>query len=815
MTTKKNLVKSMLMSIATAGIFSFGLSSCNDDINEFDNHGFNAEINSYELQNLEQYSYTVPVKIDCQGAWKIDLKFSDDNNHFCYALPSEGVGPQTIKLCMLDNWTDSRNEAMMKIHDLSDSDNDKSFRLMQKCNLDNPAFARSCTRGGDVDSSNIQMMYHKGRRAMAVGYGYDATKVPGPDAVSLNPIIALDKLAGQGDDAGAKTMGCQSAFSIDTYKGNTYEELFQNVTMDANSKVTKGGLTAEVKASFTHEQKTSTQSMFVYTTVDANYTNAYLSGLTPNNIREFLTVNAKEAIDGVGKYATGDAGFKNLLNDFGSHLIMKSDLGGRLRYATTVSKSLTESKDSAYAYAKASYKNKVVEDAGVSVSATIAKNYKNNTERVKTSIKAQGGDITTISKSEDIDKWIESLKENLMCVGIGNDSKNLIPLYDLVDTSTEEGRQRREAMKQFFESGLAQVMAFDATENSQTTDVFHFTINDDLKSANGYAAKHNGSLVYEAWANGKVVAMICKEYMPQISNMGLVLTVYPVNNNKPDFMHGRFLGNDIRPASRITWTNDNNGKAILTADAEEFKMETEIYVRGGEIFTFKPICKRIVEAQVKGKYLKGQKAKSDCCVTFGETQSDKWHWNSDRLAFGRTYLNPWLEGLSYDDNYQYPLVKFGTRIWTRENFNGNVPHGKDKNERYGSKIEKGEAFFTYKSLKNASFPVKWHAGKAEDYKELRAVLTSDGVDTEFGERMQEGGASGFELKWTGWYTYDWLKQDFAYVNYSYFSYERKGNGTAAEYLLPGIGHVRIRANKFDVCPKETDDFAMQIRLVMD
>ena len=40
MTTKKNLVKSMLMSIATAGIFSFGFSSCSDDINEFDNHGF-------------------------------------------------------------------------------------------------------------------------------------------------------------------------------------------------------------------------------------------------------------------------------------------------------------------------------------------------------------------------------------------------------------------------------------------------------------------------------------------------------------------------------------------------------------------------------------------------------------------------------------------------------------------------------------------------------------------------------------------------------------------------------------------------------
>ena len=155
----------------------------------------------------------------------------------------------------------------------------------------------------------------------------------------------------------------------------------------------------------------------------------------------------------------------------------------------------------------------------------------------------------------------------------------------------------------------------------------------------------------------------------------------------------------------------------------------------------------------------------------------------------------------------------------RENYNGNVPHGKDQHNRYGSKIEKGEAFFTYTSLKNASFPAGWHTAKATDYQSLRSTLSSDGVENEFGERMQVNGASGFNLKWNGWYTYKMttVGVDALYQRKSYFyhNYELKGNGTAAEYMLPGTGHVRIRADKFDVCPKETDDFAMQIRLVMD
>ena len=152
---KKNsfMVKNMFMSMLTAGIFATAFTACHDD--DFDPKGFNngPKAESFELTNLEQYSYTVPVQVNVEGDWEIEFKFNNEYNHFCYALPNKGHGPQTIKLCMLDHWTESRNEGQMIIHDLSNNKNDQSFRLMQKCNLDNPKYMafRGCTRGeGDA-----------------------------------------------------------------------------------------------------------------------------------------------------------------------------------------------------------------------------------------------------------------------------------------------------------------------------------------------------------------------------------------------------------------------------------------------------------------------------------------------------------------------------------------------------------------------------------------------------------------------------------------------------------------------------------------
>ena len=61
------LVKQMLMSTLTAGVFAFSLTACSDD-NMLDNEGevMNSMMTqSMDLNNLESYSYSVLFEIKC------------------------------------------------------------------------------------------------------------------------------------------------------------------------------------------------------------------------------------------------------------------------------------------------------------------------------------------------------------------------------------------------------------------------------------------------------------------------------------------------------------------------------------------------------------------------------------------------------------------------------------------------------------------------------------------------------------------------------------------------------------------------------
>ena len=529
MTTKKNLVKQVLMSIATAGIFSFGFSSCSDDINEFDNHGFNAEINSYELQNLEQYSYTVPVQIDCEGAWKIDLKFSDENNHFCYALPSEGVGPQTIKLCMLDNWTDERNDGLLNIIDEENPTNSKSFCLSQKCNLDR----RALTRGDDDDSSDSDDEERVGDIAYAVGYGYNLISEPGVKSVSRCPIIALEKLKEAGNGFGRQLNGVSSSYS-ETYAENTIDEIITKMSIESKVSGSKCGFSAEVGGSFTSSQKKSKNHFFVMGTHDISVRNVVLVGPSTAQLKDFMTDNAKADIEGSnGLYPSTQEGFKKLIENYGTHLILQAELGGRLRYATTVDKTLASNTTEAKAYANASYKNAIV-SGEVKASAEQQKKYEKNESKVITNVTTLGGDFAIASQIDGqgndndtkINDWKKSLSEfkNLMMVGTNN---KLVPIYELI-----EDPDRAADLKEYIETGLVS----DAEEIYYTTDLTHIAIpsleklTDTREKITSGLFKggwrwHYPTQVYDVIESGEIVAQICHEFIPKITIEDRVTTI--------------------------------------------------------------------------------------------------------------------------------------------------------------------------------------------------------------------------------------------------------------------------------------------------
>ncbi len=125
--------------------------------------------------------------VTAKGDWKIDFEF--DGRQICYAHPSEGHGPQEVKICVLDNWTDEHRTGKMTITDSENPQQPQVIQLGQKCNLDN-----GITRGegGSFVTPN------KGNRIYVVGYGYNMYK-PLKEAVSMAPIVKVEALKDKGD----------------------------------------------------------------------------------------------------------------------------------------------------------------------------------------------------------------------------------------------------------------------------------------------------------------------------------------------------------------------------------------------------------------------------------------------------------------------------------------------------------------------------------------------------------------------------------------------------------------------------------------
>ncbi|MBO4826310.1 MAG: hypothetical protein J5506_03605, partial [Prevotella sp.] len=301
MTTKKNLVKSMFMNILTAGFFATALTACSDEVTADD--ASNAPtIESNDLMSLEQYSYSVPVNVTAQGDWKIEFQFNDKSNQFCYALPDHGHGPATIKLCMLDNWTEQRNEGKMIIRDMNGNEV-QSFPISQKCNLENPNYTGR-TRGGDDDGKEApEDKDTKGNRNDGVGYGYNITKAPGKSAISRNPILKIEAVNAASDEGcGVTYSGTNAVIRVEQYGATSIDELSRKMEIHAEIKGSRGGFKAEANATFSKSQIEKTTNMFGMGLVDVKVRESYVEGIDRSNVRKFMTQTALDAVDGNNEY---------------------------------------------------------------------------------------------------------------------------------------------------------------------------------------------------------------------------------------------------------------------------------------------------------------------------------------------------------------------------------------------------------------------------------------------------------------------------------------------------------------------------------
>ena len=204
-------------------------SACSDD----DLEGIQAEVvlpSDVDLMELEQWSYTIPFEVKSDSEWEIDFLF-DDANYICYAYPDKGTGDATVKICVLDNWTDYRRTGEMRVTFPKDKSKNRVIQLSQKCNLDNDENLTEVTDGD---------------RIYAVGYGYNYLgEYASANSVSINPIVMIEACSDR-----VKTGGVIASYEAKTYSGSSITELMNELNANAKFEGKYFGFKGEVGATF-------------------------------------------------------------------------------------------------------------------------------------------------------------------------------------------------------------------------------------------------------------------------------------------------------------------------------------------------------------------------------------------------------------------------------------------------------------------------------------------------------------------------------------------------------------------------------------
>lgn len=550
-----------------------------------------------------------------------------------------------------------------------------------------------------------------GNRIYGVGYGYNFI-LDHSKALSRAPIIQESKMEGR-----RKTAGLDAKINQETYTGNSLSEVANNFASNFKISGGKFGFSGEVGAAFKSEYKSSSQYEYALNIIDVPLTNVTLE-MSHLELTKALNPMFKLALWGGSKLYRGRAGLKKLVSDYGTHLVMKAHLGGRVRYANVVDLSKVQGEYNLKAWAKASYSGIIDVEGGVE--NNFKKSYEQSKSAVTSNITVIGGTADGVfalmngKDKKNFDIWLNTLKD------IKNNSvvelQEVIPIWELI--YNEKGKintARIKEIKDYVENGN---YAADMTGENK------FLIGavgkvPDIDKMFSTLDEKDGTLVRELSVSGRVVARVCSEYIPQINKTRRVTVVYPVFDNKVKYNLGYFIGNEGLAPTRVCW-NDTTATPKLLPIANESKMgaKSTIYIQGGSILTEDNDAALIKEAKVMkvdvaGLYLQSKRADAKGSTPYG-----------------------------------YPLVKVFNHVWLRENY---------AREISGYSLKKdADVYYTRKAFTDKSkmieAPSGWKIPTRHDFAEIKRELESNRVANPASALTLKGSnLTGFNAILKGWY----------------------------------------------------------------
>lgn len=657
---------------------------------------------------VEGHAYTMPFTVKANGKWRIE-----QDRYFFTLSEEEGIGPKVIKIYVQDNRYDERKQGHMTIitTDAQGREQRQVLEIVQK------GCSESVTRAISlVPTSN---------RVYSIGYGYSTLKGYNNHNAITSKILDVNKLL---DQEKFTQSNLNAEITYEHYTANSRDGLV-NAMCDSlghmlsyipkqessDTPKNESSDTSKQESSDTPKQKDAKKLTLPFTfevgaafgmsnnqTECHDYAISYLNyGVRRMQIepgigmlRKYINEDAAMAINGEMEEYKGKEGVKNLIRDFGTHLVKGARIGGRIRSTLDIN---TDSVSDTYdlgLYARIAIGEKDL----LKCSDQFKKNYKKDMAYCQHKVNVVGGSQESVDKMtyevtpQILDQWKTSIKDTAM-VMVGFEEGDLIPIYELASTDA-----RKQEIRNYMEGQGPGTMSADYAP-AQTGTVTEI----EVPSFDAYSK----TLVKNIMLSGERVGIACNEYIPQLNKDERVTVIYPVVNGKLALNQGVFLGDEEHKPSRVNWRKDSAEPKITPYVQLDYGTPTKLYLQGSSVSTKLAQGQEVRRAKLQDAYMEGM-----TCAGGISTQKD------------------------------YPLVKIFNRIWTREDYQGEVEDGLSKCSRY----------YSNKSIARSGIQ-GWEIASDRDFELLKQGISASGTNSFPILLLQNKGRAketGFDLKWDGY-----------------------------------------------------------------
>ena len=623
-------IPTLLAALAMGSLFV----ACTDD----DNYSIKEakiDISTTALGQMEAYSYATPFNLvtDADAEWEATVEWDEETiNQPAYVYPRKGTGPATLKIVMLDNFTQSPRQATLKITFPKDESKNIVQTITQK-------------RGAD---SNGAEEIEAGSKARGIGYGYNCFKGYAEETCMMFPILRIDEMY---DDK--KLVYDFSSLHVEQREesGASCEEMARKLNASAHASASNWGLSVSVDTKFNDAQKSTESNEYAWMDVNAVTCHASLNGPRDDLMFDYMTDDAYNDINGLPrgrkshtyiKYPADDDGFKRLVENYGTHLVVAGKLGGQLHTQVVANTAKITTAYNASVALEVTYSGPFSSDVSSNTKAQWAHAQSKNQNAFYFDYSLRGGslddgtfaalnsvlgkmtkarqgagtkdDFTDDSElnvkidddSEEYNDAAEAWKRSLVPTGSSASERedalknvvlvdfasddDIVPIYELVDRYLTleddgvDGEARYQAFKDWYERKLMADPSIIGMYKPQSQINTPPTIIDPLIDLTKADTKE--SLVWDVYlSNGTHVARVCSEFIPLINPTKRVNVVYPIVNGKVRYNLGIFCGDEVTYPYYVSWGQVADPTTPLITQIKETRLGgyDKAYLRGNHL----------------------------------------------------------------------------------------------------------------------------------------------------------------------------------------------------------------------------------------